>query len=102
MNNVNLIGRFGADPKVKEIEKDGKKFTSLNGSIAVQENKETVYWINVHASGTTADNISKYFKKGDRIGINGKLVTYKDKDDNYQYSVNITGFDFIEGKKVES
>lgn len=99
MNNVNLLGRFGADPKVMELEKDGRKFTSLNGSIAVSENKDTTYWINIHASGTTADNIAKYFKKGDRILVNGKLVTYKDKNDNYQYSVNITTFDFIEKKE---
>ena len=98
MNNVTLMGRFGADPKTSTIEKDGRSFTSLNGSIAVSENKDTTYWINIHASGTTADNIAKYFKKGDRILLNGKLVTYKDKNDNYQYSVNISNFDFIEKK----
>ena len=98
MNNVNLIGCFGKDPEAVEREKEGKKFTSFMGSIAVNEGKDTTYWIPIHASGTTAENICKYFKKGDRICINGKLTQYKDKEGNYKYSVLVTSFYFIEKK----
>ena len=101
MNTVNLIGCFGKGPEVIEREKEGKKFSSFMGSVAVNDGKDTTYWINVHASGTTAENIGKYFKKGDRIGINGKLTTYKDKNGNYAYSVLISNFDFIEKKVKE-
>ena len=98
MNNVNLIGCFGKDPEIIEREKEGKKFSSFMGSVAVKDGQDTTYWINVHASGTTAVNIGKYFKKGDRIAINGKLTTYKNKAGNYSYSVLISSFDFIEKK----
>lgn len=98
MNSVNLMGRFGSDPKSKVLEKDGRKFTSMYGSIAVPHINDT-YWINIHATGTTADNIVKYFKKGDRIALTGELATYKDASGNYTYNVEVKSFDFVEKKE---
>ena len=49
--------------------------------------------------GKTAENIAKYFKKGDRIGISGELTNYKDENGITRYSVKVNNFDFIEKKE---
>lgn len=101
MNNVNLIGRFGKDPETVTRKGSNGDFESLMSSIAVNSNdkKDESYWIDIHAMGKTAENIAKYFKKGDRIGISGELTNYKDKNGITRYSVKVNNFDFIEKKE---
>lgn len=101
MNNVNLIGRFGKDPETVTRKGSNGDFESLMSSIAVNNNdkKDESYWIDIHAMGKTAENIAKYFKKGDRIGISGELTNYKDKNGIIRYSVKVNNFDFIEKKE---
>lgn len=101
MNNVTLIGRFGKDPETVTREGANGKFESLMSSIAVNSNDKKVesYWIDIHCKGQTAENIAKFFKKGDRIGISGELTNYKDKNGITRYSVKVNGFDFIEKKE---
>lgn len=103
MNNVNLIGRFGNDPETLTRKGSNGDFESLMSSIAVNSNdkKDESYWIDIHAMGKTAENIGKYFKKGDRIGISGELTNYKDKNGITRYSVKVNNFDFIEKKEGE-
>ena len=101
MNNVNLIGRFGKDPETVTRKGSNGDFESLMSSIAVNSNekKDESYWIDIHAMGKTAENIAKFFKKGDRIGIAGELTNYKDKNGITRYSVKVNSFDFIEKKE---
>lgn len=101
MNNVNLIGRFGKDPETVTYKGSKGNFESLMSSIAVNSNdkKDESYWIDIHAMGKTAENIAKFFKKGDRIGISGELTNYKDKNGITRYSVKVNNFDFIEKKE---
>lgn len=101
MNNVTLIGRFGKDPETVTREGANGKFESLMSSIAVNSNdkKNESYWIDIHCMGKTAENIAKFFKKGDKIGISGELTNYKDKNGITRYSVKVNNFDFIEKKE---
>lgn len=73
MNNVNIIGRLGADPKVRHTP-SGKAVAELN--LAVDdgwgENKKTA-WIGVVLWGATADLAGRALRKGDRVGITGRL-----------------------------
>lgn len=84
MNSVNLIGRFTRDPELRSTE-TGTSVCSF--SIAVQrnfKNNEGEYgadFINCVAWKGTAEFISKYFKKGQQVGITGRLTTRK-WDDN--------------------
>lgn len=73
MNQVNLIGRVGADPETRYTPA-GKAVCELN--IAVDdgwgENKKTA-WIGVTLWEQKAELVQKYVAKGDRIGISGRL-----------------------------
>jgi single-strand DNA-binding protein len=79
-NVVQLIGRIGKDPVVKELE-EGKKV--VNFSIATDDsyrdkegNKvERTDWHYVVAFRGTADIIAAHVKKGDKIGLKGALKT---------------------------
>ena len=73
MNNVNIIGRVGADPEIKYTP-SGKAVTEINLAVddGYGENKKTV-WIGVTIWGATAECTLKYVRKGDRLGITGRL-----------------------------
>jgi len=73
MNNVNIIGRVGADIELRYTPA-GKAVTEIN--LAVDdgwgENKKTA-WIGVTTWGPTAELAAKALQKGDRVGFTGRL-----------------------------
>ena len=73
MNQVNLIGRVGGDIDIRQTS-GGKSVAELNLAVddGFGENKKTV-WVGVTLWGATADCAAKYVKKGDRLGISGRL-----------------------------
>ena len=99
MNNVNLLGRISTDLNIRES--NNKKI--LNFSIAINDNKDKASFIPVTAFDSVAENISKYQKKGNQIGISGFLQdnTYTDKEGNKRYSLNVIAsrVDFISNKE---
>lgn len=82
MNQVNLIGRLGADPELRHTPK-GTAVTEIN--LAVDdgwgENKKTA-WIGVTIWGATAELAARALRKGDRVGINGRLSQEEWEDKN--------------------
>ena len=84
MNSVSLIGRFTRDPELRSTE-TGTSVCSF--SLAVQRgyrNKDGEYeadFINCVAWKNSAEFISKYFKKGQQIGVQGELQARKWSDD---------------------
>lgn len=96
--NVNKfigVGRFGADPELKQINSD---FKVVNFSMAFSEsytNKsgekvENTDWINFVATNRTAEVIEKYVKKGDQLYVEGKLKTRSwEKEGVKQYATFI-------------
>ena len=83
-NLVVLTGRLTADPELKTTN-TGISVTSF--SIAVNrryragEETQTDF-INIVAWRQTAEFITKYFKKGNMIGIEGSIQTRKYTDKN--------------------
>lgn len=83
MNNTSLAGRLTKDPEVKTIGENGNKVADV--TIAVQrsyKNNEGVYetdFIDCEIYGPQAETTAEYCKKGDLIGINGKI-----KVDSYE------------------
>jgi single-strand DNA-binding protein len=73
MNQVNIIGRVGADIELRYTP-SGKAVTEIN--LAVDdgwgENKKTA-WIAVTIWDKTAELASRALQKGDRVGITGRL-----------------------------
>ena len=79
MNSVNLIGRLTADPELKTTT-SGKSVTSF--SIAVNKDRDNVDYFDIVAWNKTAELITKHFRKGSQIGIEGRLNTRKWEDNN--------------------
>ena len=107
-NLVVLTGRLTADPELKTTN-TGISVTSF--SIAVNrryragEETQTDF-INIVAWRQTAEFITKYFKKGNMIGIEGSIQTrkYTDKNGNNRivFEVVASNAQFVESKKDSS
>ena len=100
-----LTGRLTADPELQTTQ-SGVSVTRF--TIAVQrsyhkgEDSETDF-INIIAWRQRAEFVSKYFKKGNMIGIEGSIQTrkYTDKEGNNRtaFEVIANHIQFVESKK---
>ena len=104
MNSVQLIGRLTRDPEVRYT--DGGASIARFG-LAVdrrfkQENGADADFINIVSFGKTAEFIEKYFHKGMKIALNGRIQTgnYTDKDGKKVYTTDIVAenVEFCESK----
>jgi len=107
-NLVVLTGRLTADPELKTTP-NGISVTSF--SIAVNRNyragaESQADFINIVAWRQTAEFITKYFKKGNLIGIEGSIQTrrYQDKNGNNRtaFEVVANNVQFVESKRDSS
>lgn len=105
MNTVNLIGRLTHDVELKASQ-NGKSIART--SIAVQrdyknaDGKYDADFINIVAFSNTADFLAKYFSKGSKVAIVGKIQTgsYTNKDGNKvnTFDVVASSVEFVESK----
>ena len=104
MNSVQLIGRLTRDPEVRYTD-GGASIARF--SLAVerrfkQENGADADFINIVSFGKTAEFIEKYFHKGIKIALNGRIQTgsYTDKDGKKVYTTDIVAenVEFCESK----
>lgn len=96
MNNVILMGRLTKDPELSRSS-GGKAFTRF--SIAINRIGEGTDFINCVAWEKTAKTISEYFKKGQRILVQGSIRTgsyEKNGQTIYTTDVLVNRFEFIE------
>jgi single-strand DNA-binding protein len=110
VNRVQLIGSLGQDPEIKKFD-NGKvlaKFSMATNETyrnAQGEKVTETQWHNVIAWGSTAGILEKYVRKGDRIGIEGKLVTrqWEDKEGGKRYTTEVVANDvlLLSQKKAE-
>ena len=77
-NSVQLIGRLGKDPEVKNFEKSKKASFSIATTDTYKNQKgekvEDTQWHNIVVWGKLAGVAEKYLKKGQEVAIEGKLV----------------------------
>ena len=104
-NLVVLTGRLTADPELKTTQ-SGIPVTTF--SIAVNRNyrageEQQTDFINIVAWRQRAEFITKYFKKGSMIGIEGSIQTrkYQDKSGNNRtaFEVVVNNAQFVEAKR---
>lgn len=104
-NLVVLTGRLTADPELKTTQ-SGIPVTTF--SIAVNRNyrageEQQTDFINIVAWRQRAEFITKYFKKGSLIGIEGSIQTrrYQDKNGNNRtaFEVVVNNAQFVESKR---
>ncbi len=107
MNKVFLVGTFTRDPEVKNSQQNNmvakwtlaidRKFKDVNGEYGTD-------FINCVAFGKTAQFVEKYFTKGMRIGLDGRIQTgsYNDKDGRKVYTTDIVAenVEFVERKSA--
>jgi single-strand DNA-binding protein len=107
-NKVQLIGRLGSAPTVKNLE-TGKKMANLNLATsetyknAAGEKITETQWHNVVLWGKTAEIAEKYLEKGSEVAIEGKLVhrDYTDKLGAKRYITEVVANEMIlMGKKA--
>lgn len=85
MNKVILMGRLTKDPEVRYTQTNNTMVTSfslaVNRRFAKQGEERQADFINIVAWNKTAEFCSKYFKKGQQVGIIGRIQTRNYEDD---------------------
>lgn len=109
MNKVILMGRLTKDPEVRYTQTTNKMVTSF--TLAVnrrfkQEGQPEADFINIVAWSKTAEFCSKYFKKGQQVGVIGRIQTRNYDDDkgvkHYVTEVISEEVYFADSKKEET
>lgn len=106
MNNVVLVGRLTKDPELRYV---GEKNNALtNFSLAVDrgyknlQGESKVDFINIEIWGKQAEIFCTYMEKGKMVGIEGKIITDKYKNENgenrYITRVRANSFRFLDSK----
>ena len=106
-NKVQLIGRLGMDPEMKEFgQSKMARFSIATSDIykdADGKRVEETTWHTVVAWGKLAEIIGSHLKKGAEVAIEGKLVNrnYEDKDGIKRYVTEIKANELVMlGKKA--
>lgn len=76
MNQVNIIGRLGADVDLRYTTTTQRAVARM--SVAVNDRygeNERVYWFSVICWNGLAETVSAYLHKGSRIAVTGRLIT---------------------------
>ena len=94
LNQVILVGRLTKDLEVKEVE-DGKKVTNLTLAIPRSfKNADGEYetdFIDCALWNSVAENTAEYCKKGDIIGVKGRLQSnsFEKEDGNREFRTQV-------------
>ncbi len=93
-NMVYLIGRLTEDPQIKVYEDEKEKLT-INLAVSRSfKNEDGIYetdYIRCILWNALATHTCEYCKKGDLVGIKGRIQTrsYEDEDKNIKYITEI-------------
>jgi single-strand DNA-binding protein len=81
MNSISLTGRLTEAPELKQTT-SGKSVVSNNLAVDRPFTKDVTDFIPVVIWNQQAEYLSKYAKKGTKVGVTGKLTTrkYEDKE----------------------
>ena len=108
LNSVCLMGRLTADPELKSTQSG---VSVCNFRIAVDrtytpkgQEKQTDF-INIVTWRSTAEFVSRYFRKGQLVAVQGSIQTgqYTDRDGNKRTAFDVVADNvFFAEKKAES
>jgi single-strand DNA-binding protein len=109
VNKVMLMGNMTRDPALKFLPSGtavcefGMAINRVWYDQQTKEKKEAVTFVDCRAWGKTGENISKYFKKGSPIFVDGRLdyQTWEAKDGSgkrHKLDVVVEGFEFCGGR----
>lgn len=105
INSVSLTGRLTRDPELK-YSQNGTAFA--NATLAVERNytnqqgERESDFIRLSAGGKKAETFANYFKKGELMGVEGRLKTYSYDNQQgqkvYVTEVAINNLSFLQPK----
>lgn len=106
MNKSQLVGRFVRDPEVRWTTGDNPiaiaRFTLAVDRKFKRDGEQSADFISCKAFGKTAEFIEKYFNKGRRIGITGRIETgsYTNKEGQKVYTTEVIAeeAEFVDNK----
>ncbi len=107
MNRVCLVGRLARDPEVRYSQGENStaiaRFTLAVDRKYKKGNEDVAAdFINIVVFGKRAEFVEKYFHKGNKIGIEGRIQTgsYTNKDGVKVYTTDVVADDveFVESK----
>jgi single-strand DNA-binding protein len=106
MNKVNLIGRLTKDVEARYSQGDNPmcvaRFTLAVDKKYRQDGQATADFINIVAFGKSGEFAEKYFRKGMKVAVSGRIQTgsYTNKDNVKVYTTDIVAeeLEFCESK----
>lgn len=108
MNKVILMGRLTKDPEVRYTQATNTMVTSftlaINRRFAKQGEERQADFINIVAWNKTAEFVSKYFSKGQQVGVIGRIQTrnYDDEQGVKHYITEVIAEEvYFAGEKKE-
>ena len=110
MNSVQLIGRLTRDPEVRysngETAMAIARFTVAVDRRVKRDSESNADFINCIAFGKTGEVVEKYFRKGQRIALNGRIQTgsYTNNEGQKVYTTDVIAenIEFVESKNSTS
>jgi single-strand DNA-binding protein len=110
MNKVCLIGRITKDVELRVTEKTGTNivsmFIAINNGKDKEGNEIPADYPKICVYDKQAENVSKYCKKGSKVGIEGRIKTRSwDKEDGtkgYETYIVASKVEFLDSKPSES
>ncbi len=100
MNKVELMGRLTKDPDVKLAQDNSTSVTRYTLAVDRRRSKkteeeQTADFIGIVAFGSSADFAGKYFKKGMKVAVVGRIQTgsYTNKDGVRVYTTDVVAED---------
>ena len=106
MNKVVLMGRLTKDPETRYSAGDNSMAVARYTLAVDRIKKDEADFISVVAFGKAGEFADKYFKKGMKVAISGRIQTgsYTNKDGKKVYTVDVVAEEqeFCEKKKEDS
>lgn len=102
MNLVILNGRFTKDPELRETG-SGKKYCRFTLAVQREFSRDEADFINCVAWDKRAESIAQYFKKGKKIGVQGRISvrTYESNGEKkWSTDVIVDKFEFLESQSI--
>jgi len=106
MNKVILMGRLTRDPEMRYANTGDLAIVTFSLAVNRRYKKEgqtDADFINCTAFGKTGEFINKYFSKGKKIAITGRIQTSSWEDDTgkrqYKTEVIVEEAEFVESKQ---
>ena len=109
MNKVVLMGRLARDPEVRYTQGQDSlciaRYTLAVDRRQKKDNEAAADFISIVAFGKAGEFAEKYFKKGTKLVVSGRIQTgsYTNKDGQKVYTTEVVAEDqeFAESKKSE-